>query len=73
MALPPGMKLDRLVVLVRHGARTTLSQVKAFNEQKWIMGDLKQIPDKINDQRIQVKSLDGKVDDPESHKETYYR
>jgi len=73
MALPPGMKLDRLVVLVRHGARTTLSQVKAFNEQKWIMGDLQQIPDKINDQRIQVKSLDGKVDDPESHKETYYR
>ena len=40
MTLPPGLKLDRLVVLVRHGARTTLSQVKAFPEQQWIMSEL---------------------------------
>ena len=35
-----GLKLDRLVVLVRHGARTTLSQAKALSPQMWIMENL---------------------------------
>jgi len=73
MTLPPGLKLDRLVVLVRHGARTTLSQVKAFPEQQWIMSELQNVPEKIARQSIQVKSLDGKINDPESYKETFYR
>ena len=31
------------------------------------------VPDKIARQSIQVKSLDGKINDPESFKETFYR
>ena len=38
--IPNGFNLERLVVLVRHGARTTLSQAKVLQPQEWIMKNL---------------------------------
>lgn len=71
--IPSGFKLDRLVVLVRHGARTTLSQANVLQPQEWIMSSLINIPDRIEKTSIQVKNLDGTVDNPVSEKEAHYR
>lgn len=68
-----GLKLDRLVVLVRHGARTTLSQAKALSPQMWIMENLTKIPENVDRTKIQVKSLDGTLNNPHSDKEEHYR
>merc|ERR1712131_27728 len=71
--IPNGFNLERLVVLVRHGARTTLSQAKVLQPQEWIMKNLISIPEEVKRTSIQVKSLDGSINDPPSSKEAEYR